>query len=180
MTRPGVGRGKAPAGNAGRIAAEGHNKPPPTLDDLPIPQDVAIGPDWTSQMLDIADVIGPRATLLFVDRYGGQQVTISAEFASGELIDLLGYKTAAKLELAYRRERMLVPRARVALARARRAPILALVRANAISGAEATRILRTSRTYLSHLVNQTDEGLPADARKRPPSPKNARQPDLFG
>lgn len=51
-----------------------------------------------------------------------------------------------------------LPIAQSAVNRARRAFVLAAVRAGVLTGANAAKIIGTSRTYLYHLINQTDEG----------------------
>jgi hypothetical protein len=156
--------------------------PLPTIDDLPIPEDVQPGPGWTSQMVEMADHIGPHRTLLFVDRYGGQQLFFTQSFTEGELAELIGAKAAQTLREVYRGERVLMPTAKQAVAYAKRQPILAAVRAGQLTGQEATRILKTSRTYVSHLINNTDEGTgvtpPPEfrARRRNVDP---RQIDMF-
>jgi hypothetical protein len=116
-------------------------------------------------MLEMADHIGPYATLLLVDRFGGMRLYVPADHSKGKVyegrgsvLELIGEEAARQLSAVYRREYVMIPTARFALARARRAPTLAAVRAGRLSGADAARFLRVSRTYLSHLVNHTDEG----------------------
>jgi hypothetical protein len=130
----------------------------PTIDELPIPENVTPGPGWTSQMVEMADHIGPYATLLFVERYGGQQLFFTQSFVDGDLARLIGQEAAQTLREVYRGERVLMPTAKQAVAYAKRQPILAAVRAGDLTGQEATRILKTSRTYVSHLLNNTSEG----------------------
>lgn len=140
-------------------------------DELPIPEDVQPGPGWTAQMVEMADHIGPYATMLIVDRYGGQQIHFTRDLAEGELAQLIGEKAARTLRHVYMNERVYVPVARQALDYARRQPIVAAARAKLISMAEAARLLKTSRPYMSYLVNQTTEGTGAVP---PPSLANRR------
>lgn len=141
----------------------GHNFPPP--DELPLPEDVQPGPGWTERMLEMADHIGAYRTLLLVDRFGGMRIYIPADWTRGKsyegkgsIRDVVGDKAARVLSEIYRREFFLVPTAKHALARARRHAVIASVRAGDISGADAAKMLKTTRPYLSHLVNGTDEG----------------------
>lgn len=162
----------------------GHNFPP--MDGLPIPEDVQPGPGWTDRMVEMADHIGAYRTLLLVERFGGMRIYIPAEYdrgkvyeGKGSIRDVIGEEAAQTLSRVYRREFFQVPTARHAIARARRQGIIASVRARRITASEASRILGTSRTYLSHLVNQTEEGC-ADGDP-PPCPRtSSSQMDLFG
>ncbi|MEA3017340.1 MAG: hypothetical protein QOI38_2062 [Sphingomonadales bacterium] len=144
----------------GRI---GHNS---SLDQLPIPEDVRPGPGWTEQMVEMADHIGPYKTMLIVEKYGGQQIYISADPARNVLRDLIGAAAAATMSHVYRRERLEIPTAKYAVARARRRSLIARCRANELTITEAARILGTSRTYLSELVNNSDEA--TDDEAEPP------------
>ena len=149
----------------------------PRLDELPIPADVRPGPGWTQQMTEMADHIGAYTTLCIVARYGGTQVYIGRDPARSPFAEVVDAATAAAIADIYGGNRLLVPVGRVAIARARRAVVLAAVRAKRISGADAAKVLGTSRTYLSPLLNETDEGCamePAAAVSRFP-----RQGDLF-
>lgn len=130
----------------------------PRLDELPIPADVRPGPGWTQQMVEMADHIGAYPTLCVVARFGGAQVYIGRDPARSPFAEVVDAATAATIAEVYGGNRLLVPVGRVAVARARRAVVLAAVRARRISGADAAKVLGTSRTYLSHLVNETLEG----------------------
>jgi hypothetical protein len=158
------------------------NLPPLTIDELPIPADATPGPYWTQQMVEMAGHIGPYLTLVLIDRYGGQQLSITQAFADGPLTVLLGATAAATLRQVYRGERLFLPTGKKAIAYAKRQPILAAVRAGLMTGQEATRILRTSRTYVSHLLNETAEGTgvvpPPEFRARRRS-IDPRQIDMF-
>lgn len=129
-----------------------------TIDDIPLPQDVVPGPGWTGQMREMAAHIGPYATLLVVDRFGGQDVYIAADPARNVLRDLIGADKAAIMSRVYRRERLQIPTAKLALRRARRQPVIAMARAGDISIAKAAQILKSQRSYVSWLVNHGDEG----------------------
>jgi len=163
----------------------GHNFPPP--DALPIPEDVRPGPGWTDRMVEMADHIGAYRTLLMVDRFGGMRLYIPADpklgkcyEGKGTVRDLIGAQAAAKLSEVYGREYFHVPTAKHALSRARRGAIIASVREGEISGAEAARILGTSRSYLAYLVNQTGEGLgDAEREGRGTSKRPSKQMQLF-
>ncbi len=130
----------------------------PRIEDLPLPDDVRVGPGWTDQMREMADHIGARPTLLIIAARGGEQVYVSQDPGRSPFRDIITGQAAATIAHVYGGNRLLVPIGRAALARARRAGVLAAVRAGGLTGADAARILGTSRTYLAHLVNQTDEG----------------------
>lgn len=151
----------------------------PRLADLPIPRDVRPGPGWTGQMLEMAAHIGPYATLRLVAAHGGEQVHVPRDPAASPFLDCVDADTAATIAWVYggTGNRLDVPVARAAVDRARRAVVLAAVRAGKISGADAARIIGTSRTYLAHLVNATDEGRDASSRSR--ARDLPAQPDLF-
>ena len=151
----------------------------PRLADLPIPADVVPGKGWTGQMLEMADHIGAYATLCLVAAHGGEQVHVPRDAAASPFLDCLDQDSAAKVAWVYggTGNRLDVPVGRVAVDRARRAIVLAAVRAGKLTGADATKILGTSRTYLAHLVNQTDEGQDADTRRK--AQHLPVQPDLF-
>lgn len=163
----------------------GHNFPKP--DDLPIPRDIQPDDSWTDRMLEMAEHIGPYRTLLLVDRFGGMRIYFPADHTRGKVYmgkgsirDVVGDEAAEILSRVYRREFFLVPTGKTALARARRRDIIASVRAGDTTGAEAARILETSRPYLSYLVNQTDEGKDQGEQPRPGGRRDTAQPDLFG
>jgi hypothetical protein len=166
------------------VSKMGHNFR--SADELPIPQDVQPGDGWTERMLEMADHIGAYRTLLLVDRFGGMRIYVPADWTKGKdyegkgsIREVVGDEAARILSDIYRREYIVVPTAKTALARARRGGIIALVREGGITGADAAKLLKTSRTYLSYLVNQTDEGMaPGEAPHS--SRRHAGQPDLFG
>jgi hypothetical protein len=158
------------------MSSIGHNFPPP--DQLPIPQDVRPDRFWTEQMLEMAEHIGAYCTLLIVDRYGGEQLYIPVDPSKSKLRDLIGAEAAATMSHVYGREVLQIPTAKHALARARRQAIIASVKAGDMSGGDAARILRTSRSYLAFLVNQSDEA--AEGEDRRPSRGHPGQLHLFG
>jgi hypothetical protein len=149
---------------------------------LPIPEDVKPGPGWTAEMVEMADHIGPYATMLVVERYGGERINFTEELVEQELTALIGGEAAQTLRHVYLHERVYVPVASNALSYARRQPIVAAARAKLITMAEAARLIRTSRYYMSHLVNQTTEGTgavppPELAKRRPKG--DPRQINMF-
>lgn len=152
----------------------------PSLDDIPIPPDVVPDSSWSARMLEMADHIGPYATLRIVEAFGGEKRYITADPLKNPFRELIGDEAAAILSQVYRREYYSVPVCGTALRRARRAGVLAAVRDKSITAADAARILRTSRTYLSYLVNQTSEGnnvVPFTPRIR--TRVDPRQLDIF-
>jgi len=138
----------------------------PRLCDLPIPHDVRPGPGWTEQMREMADHIGPHATLSIVAHFGGQQLYVPRDAKASPFAEIVDQNAAATLAHIYCGNNITIPVGRVAVNRARRAVIVAAVRENRMSVAEAARVVGTSRTYMSHLVNQTDEGQEVDTAAR--------------
>ena len=151
----------------------------PRLDELPIPADVQPGRGWTEQMLEMADHVGAYATLRIVAAHGGSQVYISRKADACPFADVVDEDTAEILASIYGGNRIQIPVGRAAVDRARRAGIIAAVRAGEMTGADAQRILGTSRTYVSHLVNQTQEGQNAQPA-RLSARHDPRQHKLFG
>jgi hypothetical protein len=72
----------------------------------------------------------------------------------------VGEEAARILSRVYRRERIVIPTAKAALRAARRASALARVRQGELSISEAARLVGSLRSYVSYLINHTDEGLP--------------------
>lgn len=140
----------------GRVTGLG--SAPDRYAELPIPVNVRVGPGWTGQMIEMADHIGPYPTLLIVARFGGQHLYIPVDPECGPLREVVGSETAAILSRIYGRERFAVPVGRSALSRARRGPVLAKVRAGKLTASAAARMIGTARSYLSHLLNHTNEG----------------------
>lgn len=163
----------------------GHNFP--RADELPIPSDIQPDDSWSDRMLEMAEHIGAYRTLLLVDRFGGMRIYFPADHSRGKVYmgkgsirDVVGDEAAGILSRVYRREFFLVPTGKTALARARRRDIIASVRAGDTTGAEAARMLETSRPYLSYLVNQTDEGKDQSEPPQSGGRRDTAQPDLFG
>lgn len=143
------------------------------IEDLPIPRDAQPGKGWTDSMHELACHIGAYPTLLLVEKFGGLDLYIPMDAAKCPTIDLIGEELTAKLCATYGRESLSVPVAGEAIRRAKRAGIISAVRAHSMSLSEAAHILRSSRRYVSRLVNQSDEGaLSAPyVQKRLPDPR---------
>jgi hypothetical protein len=157
--------------------------------ELPIPEDARPGPGWTDRMLEMAEHIGAYRTLQLIDRFGGMRIYIpkdpergKAYGRRGSIVDVVGIGVAAKLSAVYGSEYFHFPTAKAAVNRAKRAPILAAVRDGTMTGAAAARMLGTARPYLSHLVNETDEGKGGGAivRRADPERRDPSQMDMFG
>ena len=153
--------------------------------ELPIPEDASPGPGWTEQMLEMAAHIGPYRTLQLVECFGGSRIyvpqdpTRAKSYAS--VVDCIGAAAADKLSKIYGREYLEVPTARYAVARAKRAPLLAEVRAGRVTVSDAARRLKSSRPYVSYLINDTDEGKRrAGSIPLPPPERDPAQIELFG
>jgi hypothetical protein len=136
------------------------------LDDLAIPEQVQVADDWPEQMVEMADHIGAYRTLLLVERFGGLQLNIPADFTKGKTYEergsirsVIGDEAARILSHVYRRERLDIPRAKTVLSRAKRAGLVAAARSRLISVSTAAAIVGTTRRYMTHLVRSTSEGV---------------------
>lgn len=101
----------------------------PRAEELPIPADVQPGPGWTEQMLEMAAHVGAFDTLAIVAALGGQSIYIPRDKAKSPFAEIVGEAAVATLAWVYGGHHYAVPVGRAALARARRAPVLAAVRA---------------------------------------------------
>lgn len=132
----------------------------PRLADLSIPQSVQADPaTWGEQMLEMADHIGPYHTLVIHERFGGQFVKVSTDPDLNPFRSVLGGDLARHFTSIYAGTRLQLAAARTQIMKAKRAGVIAAVRAGTLSGADAAVVIGTSRTYLAHLVNETDEGV---------------------
>jgi hypothetical protein len=134
---------------------------------------------WTEQMCEMAAHIGPYRTLLVVDALGGQVVDIPKRVELNRLAPVIGQEGAAILSWAYGGDRLRIPVARAALAEARRSGIIAAIRSGRMTIADAVPILGSSRSYISHLVNATNEGKESAPLFALKARRDTRQLDLF-
>lgn len=149
-----------------------------TLDDLPIPKDARVTSKWPAQMVEMADHIGAYDTLRVIERFGGQQVWIAADPERNLLRAVLDARKTRLMSEIYRSNELELPTGKAALAEARRASVIASVRNGDMTVRAAAKLLRTARTYVSRLVNQTDEG--RDAKPLPRVQKHdPRQVSIF-
>lgn len=154
--------------------------PPVTIHELPIPEDVQPTRLWTGQMLEMAVHIGPYATLLLVDRLGGQFILIPKDPARNRMVGVIGPEKNEIVSRIYGGEYLSIPMGTAALNEARRAPVIAAIRAGKLTIQAAVPILRLKRATISHLVNHSDEGTGTVQDIVLPSPRrDARQLDLF-
>ena len=150
----------------------------PRLSDLPIPDDVKPGRGWTPFMLEMAAHISPKHVLTLVDHFGGLDVYVPLAPEKSPFLDVLPREAVATLARVYGREKLQISTAREALARARRAPVIAAVRAGKLNKNDAARLIGSSRRYVAHLANQTNEA--DDAPVFVPSrPVDTRQLEMF-
>lgn len=131
-------------------------------DQLPIPRDACVTDRWPSQMVEMAQHIGPYSTLRVVDTFGGEYLYIPERAASSRLRAVVGDAKAEILSQVYGRERVHIPTAKKVLGFARRQPVVAAARVGLITMADAARMLRTTSTFMSHLVHHTNEGVGAE------------------
>lgn len=150
-----------------------------TLADIPIPKEARVTRRWTEQMREMAAHIGAYRTLLVIDALGGQAVFIPQAVDRNRLADIIGDEGAKILSFIYGGNRLRVPVGRAALNEARRAGVIAAIREGTMTIAAAVPILGTSRSYISYLVNQTNEGTSAAAITLPRAASDDRQLDMF-
>lgn len=133
----------------------------PSIEEFPIPRDVAPGPAWSAGMRDMAAHIGAYPTLLISVQHGGENIYIPADATRNPFLPLIGAEAARALSWVYRRETIAVPTAAYAIARARRGGLVAAVRSGRLTVSDLARIIDVRRDYASKLVNRTDEGATA-------------------
>ena len=148
------------------------------LRDLPLPAEPEIDGSWTRQMREWVPAIGALGVLRMVDALGGQMIYVPKAGEGSKLAQVLGEEAATAFSAAHGGEHLQVPLGETALARARRAPVLAAIRAGEMAINEAVPILRMTRTSISHLVNHSDEGADV-APLRTNRRHDPRQDDLF-
>ncbi|MFY9350077.1 MAG: hypothetical protein WBL20_04705 [Sphingobium sp.] len=148
-------------------------------DELPIPQDAKPHRSWPALMLDMAAHIGAYDTLRLVDAFAGQYVYVPLDASRSPFAEVLGRDQAAVLSRIYGREKLQIPAGRSALARARRAGVVALVRAKRLTVSEGAAWLRMPVRHLSTLINHTDEGTDAEPLLDLQRPRDARQIEMF-
>ncbi len=158
------------------VAPEYH--PDMKLADLPIPETVTVTDKWPEQMQEMAAHIGPYHTLRIIERFGGQQVYIASDPEKNLFRVILDASLTRTMSQIYGRSEMELPTGKGALNEAKRAPVLASVRNGDMTVREAARILASARSYISRLVNQSEEGQSAQPLRRP-GKHDPRQIDMF-
>jgi hypothetical protein len=155
------------------IAEPGHKGamvPQLKLSDFPIPAEIEPDSSWTPQMREIASYIGPRATLLFCEAFGGRSAYLPRR-ADGKnwrrFCAVVGEPAVRSMIGAFAGCHLAVPRAAASIARARRAGVLAHARAGTFSIGETAEILGVTRNYAGWLVNHSGEGLGVDPAPLP-------------
>lgn len=151
----------------------------PTIDDMPIAADVRPGKGWTPQMIEMAEHIGAYATLLISQAFGGQGLYIPLDPEKNMFRDVIGPEKAAIVSQVYGGERLIIPLAHAAIHRAKRAPIVAAVRARELTIGEAAIVLKMRRDNLSRLVNASDEALDTPPLRLGRRKGDPRQMDMF-
>lgn len=149
------------------------------LDDFPIPADVRADPSWPPILLDMAAHVGAYAALLIVDAYAGQEIVVPLNPARSPFTDIVGAETAATLSRVYGRERLRIPSGRRHLDKVRRAGIVAAVRNNSMTVANAAALLRMAVRHLSYIVNSTPEATDAQPVALLERSRDARQLEMF-
>jgi hypothetical protein len=128
--------------------------PQTRIENLPIPPDIQPDASWPPSLIEMAAHIGPYATMLVADRFGGLDLYMPLESERSPVIDVIGSEKTGILSQAYQRESFVVPVAAEALHRARRRNVLCAVRDRKVSLTEAAYVLRTSRRYLLKLLEE--------------------------
>lgn len=149
------------------------------FEDLPIPPDAQPTRLWTGQMLEMAAHIGPYATLLLIDRLGGQSFRVPMDPDRNRMIAIIGEPKSRIMSQVYGGNHIQMPRGRAAVDEARRGPIIAAIRDGRLTIADGTAILRTTRTRLSWIVNHSEEGHDGPIWSPGSVLKDTRQLDMF-
>ncbi|SCW55883.1 hypothetical protein SAMN02927924_01342 [Sphingobium faniae] len=149
------------------------------IHDLPIPADVQADAAWPPIMLEMAAHIGAYETLCIVDAFAGQDVYVPVDPHRNPFLDIIGADKAATFTHAFQRERLPIPAGRRPLEKARRAGVVAAVRAKRMTVVEGAAILRMPRRHLSRLISKTDEGSKATPFVFPARPRDPAQLDMF-
>lgn len=152
----------------------------PSLDDLPIPDDVQADQGWSQLLLEIASHIGARAALAVVEAFGGDNIYVSKDAARSPFHGVIDAEKVARFAYAFGGTRLDIPTGAAEIRRAKRAGLIAAVRAGKMTAADAARIMRISRSYMSHLVNATEEGTGNVQPVLLVHRTDTRQLDLFG
>lgn len=153
-------------------------RPGMTLADLPIPPDARVTRKWPPQMVEMADHIGAWHTLRLIDAKGGEQVRVPLDPERSPFRGILDAPLVRIMARVYGGNELELPVGRAVLNEARRAPVLASVRKGDITVRAAAKILGTSRTYMSELVNRTAEASGAEPLRRP-ARGDDRQIEMF-
>jgi hypothetical protein len=131
----------------------------PRLSDIPIPERVQVEPSfWGVQMMEMADFIGAYHTLLIHDRFGGHKIYVPMSESKSPVRGILGHNLSHVFTDIYGGQHLEIASARRVLDRARRAGLLAAVRAGHITGQDAAAVIGIARTHVSYLINHTNEG----------------------
>lgn len=146
---------------------------------LPIPDDVQPGPGWSKVMVEMSGLIGARDVLRLCEQYGGQQVYFPVDPGKAPFADVIGQDKAEALGHLFRMTRLTIPTARYAIARAKRAGVIAAVRVRRLTVAEAAAMLHIRRDTVSQLVKCPTEGIGSAKFNPPPRPKDHRQIEMF-
>lgn len=125
------------------------------IDELPIPEDATAGLGWSPLMLEIADHIGPYATLKLLDALGGEHIRVSGTAAQRELLAAaIGAVKSTVFQNAFRGCKLDLPVARYAMLRAKGRPVLQAVAQRELKIADAARILGVGRTRVHDLLSE--------------------------
>ena len=130
-----------------------------TPEDLPIPPEARVHECWPPMLAEMADHIGAYDTLRVVDAFAGRDVYFPLDVERSPFIQVIGQEKASILSHVYGRERLPIPAGHDTLLHVKRQSIISTIRSGRLSVMQGAAILRTSRRYLSRLVNQTDEGV---------------------
>jgi len=149
------------------------------LDQFPIPHDAQADPRWPPLMLDIAAHIGPYATLLIVDAFGGQDVYVPIDGSTNKFRELIGPERADIMSHVYGRENLAIPLGTSQLHKARRAGIVAACREGRMTISDGAAMIPMRRGHLSRLVNHSDEGKNTAPMVLTARTHDPRQLDMF-
>lgn len=108
-------------------------------------------------MIEMADHIGPQATLLLLERFGGEEIRISrTDRQRARFAEAIGDEAARVFQEAFAPSKLDLPVAFDAIRRAKGKPLIDQVRARQLSVAEAARILKVSRKRIHDWMTEAD------------------------
>lgn len=140
----------------------------PGIHDLPIPDDVQVDENFSKVMLEMADYLGARKTLIICDRIGGIHIRRVPKNprSDARLVERLGPDLAHEFCEAFAGATLDVPTGAKALKKARLRPVLQKIRKNEMTIMEAALQTRLPRVCISRFLAKGYDLAPGELPKR--------------